>query len=33
MKIRLDLAEILKIRKLDWRDGGGKEKGRGEGGE
>ena len=36
MKIRLDLAEILKISKLDWRDGGegkgrrrdGKEKGR-----
>ena len=33
MKIPLDLAEILRIRKLDWRDGGGegkkeKEKGR-----
>ena len=26
MKIRLDLAEILRISKLDWRDGGGKEK-------
>ena len=25
MKIRLDLAEILRISKLDWRDGGGKE--------
>ena len=24
MKIRLDLAEILRIRKLDWCDGGGK---------
>ena len=23
MKIRLDLAEILRISKLDWRDGGG----------
>ena len=22
VKIRLDLAEILRIRKLDWRDGG-----------
>ena len=22
MKIRLDLAEILRISKLDWRDGG-----------
>ena len=32
--IRLDLAEILRISKLDWRDGGGKEKGiRGEEGE
>ena len=31
MKIGLDLAEILKISKLDWRDGGGKE-GRREGG-
>ena len=33
MKIRLDLAEILRIRKLDWHDGGkgrreGEEKGR-----
>ena len=28
MKIGLDLAEILRISKLDWRDGGGKEKGR-----
>ena len=28
MKIRLDLAEILRISKLDWRDGGGKEEGR-----
>ena len=30
MKIRLDLAEILRISKLDWRDGGGEkgEKGR-----
>ena len=35
MKIGLDLAEILRISKLDWRDGGGegKEKGRREGGE
>ena len=36
MKIRLDLAEILRISKLDWRDGGEEgEKGRrrGEGGE
>ena len=24
VKIRLDLAEILRISKLDWRDGGGK---------
>ena len=23
VKIRLDLAEILRISKLDWRDGGG----------
>ena len=23
MKIRLDLAEILRISKLDWHDGGG----------
>ena len=30
MKIGLDLAEILRISKLDWRDGGGK-KGREEG--
>ena len=30
MKIRLDLAEILRISKLDWRDGEGEgEKGRG----
>ena len=28
VKIQLDLAEILRISKLDWRDGGGKEKGR-----
>ena len=30
VKIRLDLAEILRISKLDWRDGGeeGEEKGR-----
>ena len=26
MKIRLDLAEILRISKLDWRDGGGEGK-------
>ena len=33
MKIGLDLAEILRISKLDWRDGGGKkEKGRRRGG-
>ena len=32
VKIRLDLAEILRISKLDWRDGGGK-KGRRGGGE
>ena len=33
MKIGLDLAEILRISKLDWRDGGGEEgeKGRREG--
>ena len=32
MKIRLDLAEILRISKLDWRDGGGEgKKGRREG--
>ena len=30
VKIRLYLAEILRISKLDWCDGGGKEKGRGE---
>ena len=31
VKNGLDLAEILRISKLDWRDGGGKkEKGRGE---
>ena len=29
MKIQIDLAKILRIRKLDWCDGGGKkEKGR-----
>ena len=28
MKIRLDLAEILRISKLDWRDGGEGKKGR-----
>ena len=28
VKIQLDLAKILRISKLDWRDGGGKEKGR-----
>ena len=29
VKIRLDLAEILRISKLDWRDGGeGEKKGR-----
>ena len=28
MKIWLDLAEILRIRKLDWRDGGEKKEGR-----
>ena len=37
MKIGLDLAEILRISKLDWRDGGGKgregKEGREEGGE
>ena len=26
VKIRLDLAEILRISKLDWRDGGGGKK-------
>ena len=26
VKILLDLAEILRIRILDWRDGGGEEK-------
>ena len=33
VKIQLDLAEILRISKLDWNDGGGKkeEKGRSEG--
>ena len=32
MKIGLDLAEILRISKLDWRDGGeGEKKGRREG--
>ena len=25
VKIRLDLAEILRISELDWRDGGGEE--------
>ena len=33
VKIGLDLAEILRISKLDWRDGGGKEGRRREGGE
>ena len=34
MKIGLDLAEILRISKLDWRDGEGKKgRRRGEGGE
>ena len=28
MKIRLDLAEILRIRKLDWHDRGGGEEGK-----
>ena len=28
VKTPLDLAEILRIGKLDWRDGGGKKKGR-----
>ena len=28
-KIPLDLAEILRISKLDWRDGGGERKGKG----
>ena len=28
VKIGLDLAEILRISKLDWRDGEGEEKGR-----
>ena len=28
VKIRLDLAEILRISKLDWRDGGEGKKGR-----
>ena len=32
MKIGLDLAEILRISKLDWRDGGEGEKGRRRGG-
>ena len=34
VKIRLDLAEILRISKLDWRDGGGEgeKKGRRRGG-
>ena len=31
VKIRLDLAEILRISKLDWRDGGEGKKGRREG--
>ena len=31
VNIRLDLAEILRSRKLDWHDRGGKEKGRWEG--
>ena len=29
VKIQLDLAKILRIRKLDWHDGGGEKKGRG----
>ena len=33
VKIRLDLAEILRISKLDWRDGGEGKKGRREEGE
>ena len=33
MKIGLDLAEILRISKLDWRDGEGKEKEKGRRGE
>ena len=34
VKIQLDLADILRISKLDWRDGGGgKKEGRREGGE
>ena len=33
MKIGLDLAEILRISKLDWRDGGEGKKGRREEGE
>ena len=33
VKIGLDLAEILRISKLDWRDGGEGEKGSREGGE
>ena len=28
VNIRLDLAEIFRIRTLDWRDRGGKEKGK-----
>ena len=32
MKIGLDLAEILRISKLDWRDGGGEEGEKGRGG-
>ena len=34
VKIRLDLAEILRIRKLDWHDGGkkGRREGKGRGG-
>ena len=32
-KIRLDLAEILRISKLDWRDGGGEGKKKGRRGE
>ena len=32
MKIGLDLAEILRISKLDWREGGEGEKGRRRGG-
>ena len=33
VRVGLDLAEILRISKLDWRDGGGGKKGRRGGGE